>query len=455
MILDEQVANLLADPPADTLTHHHNQQLCEITEHLATLRRAVQVAQWRELDEMTTRQASTRALDTTANWLHTHSELLLPDARALVKMSIRICAHPTVLTAFATGAISEREAKYVVDYLAHPPKEMYTHPGTGQRLPEKDRDTIRDEVRDFLLLATAARDMRTLRAEGDKLRDVLSREPHPGHDTDRNTLHITTISHGRVDLKGNLDTETGESLRRALEPFMAPRPEYDGTPDRRSPSQICAEAFSELLRRSHPGADGAAGTRIRPRICVYIPLDVLFGDIPTHARCIQMITDGRIQEYLDASTRGWTPRMGSIALAAAQRLACDCELTMIGTDLHGAPLTVDTATRFATDKHRIALEGRDHGCSFPGCDRPADWTQAHHIIAWETRHQTQIDGLCLLCTAHHVAVHHHGWDVAMGENRFPVFRPPATIDPLRRWRNSHSAHVHDPPSPHIFFTDAA
>ena len=32
----------------------------------------------------------------------------------------------------------------------------------------------------------------------------------------------------------------------------------------------------------------------------------------------------------------------------------------------------------------------------------------------------------------HVA-HHHGWDVAMSESRFPVFRPPG----------------------HVFFTDAA
>ena len=460
MVIGEQVLDLLANPPAPDLTGHHNSHLCEITEHLVRVQRAVRVAQWRELDEMVTRDGTRRAVDITADWLHAHSSLLLSDARTLVRMAVRMCASPTVLQAFASGAIGEREAMYIGDFLAHPPKSMDTDPSTGKPRPEADRITLRDAARDYLLLAAGSRDMRVLRAEGESLRDVLAGEISPGDDIDRNTLEIARYGRGRVRLRGDVDTETGENLLRALEPFMAACPDFDGGADKRSHARKRADALAELARRHQPaeadGEDGAsavAGTLIRPRISIHIPIELLFGDIPTHAETCRMIKDGRIHEVLDRTGRGWMSRMGSISLAAAKRLACDCELTMIGSDIHGAPLTVNTAKRFASKKHRIALEGRDRGCAFPSCDRPPDWTQAHHIIPWETRHETQIDGLTLLCAAHHVAVHHQGWEVAMGRTRFPVFRPPTAIDPLTRWRDSAGNLVDDPPGPEVLFAD--
>lgn len=479
--IGEQVVDLLANPPAPDLTGHNNYQLCENAAELARLQRAVTVAQWRELDEMVAREGSRRAIDITADWLHAHSALLLHDARALVIMSVRMCANAPVLQAFAAGEIGEREAKYVVDFLAHPPKDMYVKPSpcpdedsgaaAETAMSEEERETVRGEVRDFLLLAAGSRDIRVLRAEGERIRDVLSREVSPGDDIDRNNLDIAHYGKGRVYVRGDLDTETGENLLRALQPFMDRRPEFDGTEDKRGNSRRRADALSEWARRSQPvetaeadaDGDGAAdsadgscadraasaaanrGAVVRPRISIHIPIELLFGDIPTHAEACQMILDGRIEEVLERTGRGWVSRMDSVSLATAKRLACDCELTMIGADLNGAPLTVNTGQRLANKKLRIALEARDKGCSFPGCDRPVDWTQAHHMIRWELLHETQIDGLCLLCTAHHVAVHHQGWDVALGRNRFPVFRPPARIDPLRRWRGSDGNLTDDPP----------
>ncbi|WP_242419678.1 HNH endonuclease signature motif containing protein, partial [Frankia sp. CpI1-P] len=31
---------------------------------------------------------------------------------------------------------------------------------------------------------------------------------------------------------------------------------------------------------------------------------------------------------------------------------------------------------------RRALAARDRGCTFPGCDRPPSWCEAHHVIHW-------------------------------------------------------------------------
>lgn len=490
--ISAQVIDLLAHPPAPDLTSHHNAALCSITEELLRVQRALTVAQWREIDEMVTREGTRRAVDITADWLHAHSALLLHEARALVIMAVRMCADPALLHAYANGDIHEREAKFITDYLAHPPKGMRTDPTTGQPRPAEEQAALREAALDFLLLAAGARDMRFLRAEAEKLRERISGDIHPGDDIDRNSLEIAPYGtgDGRIRVRGDFDTVTGNNLLSALEPYMDTCREHDGSPDRRSHPRRQADAFSELMRRHQPPAgqtgaerdqsaagqtsvdqtaadktaeseDGTASDAdhppaapSRPRINIYIPIEQLFGEIPTHAETCQMIKDGRIQEVLDRTSRIWMPFMGSISLAAAQRLACDCELTMIGADIHGAPLTVNTAKRFASKKHRIALEGRDKGCAFPCCDRPAAWTQAHHMIPWETRHETQIDGLVLVCTAHHVAIHHQGWDVALGANRFPVFRPPARIDPLRRWLDGNGNHVDDPPNPESFFQDS-
>ncbi|HEY8755920.1 MAG TPA: HNH endonuclease signature motif containing protein [Candidatus Dormibacteraeota bacterium] len=42
---------------------------------------------------------------------------------------------------------------------------------------------------------------------------------------------------------------------------------------------------------------------------------------------------------------------------------------------------------------RAALNFRDKGCRWPGCDRPASWTAAHHVIHWAQGGRTDLDNL--------------------------------------------------------------
>ncbi|MGZ4619080.1 MAG: HNH endonuclease signature motif containing protein [Frankiaceae bacterium] len=79
---------------------------------------------------------------------------------------------------------------------------------------------------------------------------------------------------------------------------------------------------------------------------------------------------------------------------------------------------------------------RDRGCAFPGCDRPARWTQAHHIEHWSDGGATATDNCVLLCAAHHRAVHHSGWRVRIEPDHLPSFYPPAWIDPEQRARRN-------------------
>lgn len=50
---------------------------------------------------------------------------------------------------------------------------------------------------------------------------------------------------------------------------------------------------------------------------------------------------------------------------------------------------------------RRALDLRDGGCTHPGCDIPARWCDAHHIVHWAEGGSTEAPNLRLLCRRHH------------------------------------------------------
>ncbi|MBA2640533.1 MAG: HNH endonuclease, partial [Nocardioidaceae bacterium] len=80
---------------------------------------------------------------------------------------------------------------------------------------------------------------------------------------------------------------------------------------------------------------------------------------------------------------------------------------------------------------RRAVEVRDIGCAFPGCTRPADWTNVHHIVHWVDGGPTTLDNGVLLCGTHHRTIHRGDWHVQLGTHRKPEFLPPPWIDPDR------------------------
>jgi HNH endonuclease len=73
------------------------------------------------------------------------------------------------------------------------------------------------------------------------------------------------------------------------------------------------------------------------------------------------------------------------------------------------PLELGRAVRVVSAAQRTALAVRDGGCSFPGCDRPLAWCDAHHLRHWLHGGPTDLANLVLLCRAHHRAVHEGGW----------------------------------------------
>ncbi|NUR70997.1 MAG: DUF222 domain-containing protein, partial [Hamadaea sp.] len=115
-----------------------------------------------------------------------------------------------------------------------------------------------------------------------------------------------------------------------------------------------------------------------------------------------------------------------------RRLACDAVIipAVLGGD--GQVLDVGRARRLIDGPLRRALVLRDRGCAFPGCDRPPQWCDGHHVQAWADGGTTCLANSVLLCGFHHREIHHGHWQVRIRTDGFPEFLPPAFIDPFRR-----------------------
>jgi hypothetical protein len=110
---------------------------------------------------------------------------------------------------------------------------------------------------------------------------------------------------------------------------------------------------------------------------------------------------------------GELPDGSVLAGETVRRLACDAKITRIVLDGASQPLDVGRARRTVTAAQRRALRVRDGGCRFPGCDRPVEWTDAHHVRWWSRGGRTDIGELILLCRTHHTAVHEGGWHIRL------------------------------------------
>ncbi|MDN6135439.1 MAG: HNH endonuclease, partial [Brevibacterium sp.] len=95
-------------------------------------------------------------------------------------------------------------------------------------------------------------------------------------------------------------------------------------------------------------------------------------------------------------------------------------------------MQVATENRYANAKQIAILTARDQGCTFPGCDAPPGWCDAHHIVEWAQQGKTDINNMMLSCSAHHHLLDRSDWETVMLKDGRPAWVPPASIDPARR-----------------------
>ncbi len=381
-----------------------------------------------------------------AGWL-TSTTLLSPSkANRIVALARGMAAFPDIADAVNTGVMSVDHAALILTFAETPP----------ENLPEEGRDAARKA----LIKAATGPDARTgrIRAAITRLEDSFGSKKPPAEDTDRNELFASKTLNGRLVLKGDFDAVTGEKLLTALSPLTEPHPAADGTQDDRSPAKRRADAFGHILDQYLASSDRPIEGGERPHVNLHISLRDLT-DLRDSADADDITDDetsraaaesddaaqpatadrGAYRDLFgDGTSVGWLPWMGPLSRNTSRQLACDCVLTAIVMDENGNPLNLARTARTVTAKQRKALTARDHGCAFPGCGKPAAWTEGHHIWHWGDGGPTDMNNLVLLCGFHHRLMHHSDWEVFIGTDNHPWFVPPATVDPYRQPRQSHA-----------------
>jgi hypothetical protein len=120
-----------------------------------------------------------------------------------------------------------------------------------------------------------------------------------------------------------------------------------------------------------------------------------------------------------------------VSIETVERIVCESGTIPIAFDEQGQCLDLGREQRLYTTRQRIALAARDGGCTWPGCDRPASWTEAHHINHWARDHgNTDIADGVLLCRHHHMLLHNNHWQITRTGSQYWLI-PPASEDPTR------------------------
>jgi hypothetical protein len=292
-----------------------------------------------------------------------------------------------------------------------------------QRMPESAQAVYQGEIGFAHLKAMA----RTANAVGTKFDEAplleQARENSPGkfyyicnhyrHAADRKgfeaeqadlvenrNLWISTCEDGTVLLSGTFDPEGGAAILTKLDPLAR----KSGAHDDRSREKRFGDALVEL----------ASGGGSQAQIQVTSSLETLLG-------------------LAGAPAADMEHSSVPICSKTIERLACDSSISRILLDSESTVIDVGRSKRVVSEPARRALTARDGHCRWPGCERPASWSAAHHVVHWIHGGTTDLDNLILLCHRHHWMVHEGNWQIVRGDDgRMLTIPPTVTFGPPSR-----------------------
>ncbi len=317
----------------------------------------------------------------------------------------------SVAAAVATGRLSVAAAEAIRVGLGQPAEQV-----SAESLGDAAAELVR-EAREVTLERLAA----SARARRDELDEagIALREQER---RDRRYLHLIPQPDGMTRISGLLDPESAAGLVGAIDAVTAPR---RGGPRFVDPDQ----------------ANRAAALEHDPRTTPQLALDALVElvRIATLADSGRVLGARRVAVRLHVAERDLRRGVGAarlegqtepVSIATAQRQACESGLLPITISSDGQPLDLGRTQRLFTGRQRIALAARDGGCRFPGCERPPEWCEAHHINEWaRDAGRTDLRDGMLLCRHHHMLVHNNGWRITRtGPADYHLLPPPDAAD---------------------------
>jgi len=312
-----------------------------------------------------------------ADWLMTHSYHLEPaDASRIVKLA-HLCALPknqVMAAAVSGGTVTVRKAMTALRQLGQVEHDLA--PGKREQA-----------LASLTLMAQTGYDRHVI-AVGRALMALVGADRSLEHNEAAlkalTSLRLCPMENGMLRISGQLDPEAGAVLTAALDPLSAPNPcSENGGRDPRPADRRRAEALIEVCRRA-TAAGGDAPATTKAQIVVLIDNDLLTDAV--HGSGVTLTGDVLSPETI-------------------RRLGCDASIIPMVLGSQGQPLDVGQTKRLVTPALLAALWVRDQACTFPGCGRPPQWCDAHHVKHWADGGPTRLLNLTLLCAHHHTWVH--------------------------------------------------
>jgi len=327
-------------------------------------------------------------------WLRGHHRLSQGEASRLVRNGRALEALPSLAAAASTGGVTA-EAMSLIAPVA-----------STDNLARAEGQGVDVAAIDAALATVAATRPHT------ELRQVVGHylarldpdgsEPDP---TEQRSFVSNRDAHGMVTGRFVLDTIGGEKVLAAVESIVqATRP----AGDTRTRSQQQADALVQLADNALASGDLPTMRTVKPHVAVVIDLDDLVDDRA-------------------GAGAGRTGFGAMISAARARWVACDSVVSRVVMGPDGQPLDLGRTHRVVPPHLRRAVEIRDRGCVFAGCDAPSHWCDVHHVLEWLAHDgDTSLENSALLCERHHTKVHHGFRVERQPDGRWRTWRPAGT-----------------------------
>jgi hypothetical protein len=345
-----------------------------------------------------------------ASWLRDQTGTSARDAGGRVRTAEGLADLPQVHEALADGMITHAHAATLARAASRTPEVVDEQAELLRRAVGQSADAFERTVHTW-----------ERRRAADAGADAFERQ-HA-----RRSVTVTTgIDDGLTVLQARLDPVAGATVTSALDRIAEELWRADGAA---AGARIVdlhvrrADALVEMARRAMAVEIGSAK---RPDPAVMVLID--------HRTLLAELAEAGVCELGDGT---------ALAPATARRLACSAGILPVVLDGKSRPLDLGTSQRYASAAQRLALMARDGGCVFPGCDRPHEWCDAHHLDEFP-RGPTDLANLALVCEAHHHTVHEGGWRLEPTAEGGWRARSPAGLERIRATRRRQPSP--DPPA---------
>lgn len=347
---------------------------------------------------------------TLATWLAAYSAVELPEARRLARLAGLCHRHPRLRAAVLGGDLSFGRADLLAAHAAGA-REGHLDPSLPTLLRESRRLNRFDDWASLLTHWCSYVDQ------------DLSRPPNAF----RNELHLSQSLFGQGEIHGWLDPEVLVTVAAGLDAFLPDPDPKDGPVPPRTLAQRKADALGDMAAWAITGTvddedacggnDAAGGDEDRSA-----------GDQPERVRrpvvkrrsgvtaniTIDLRTFAGDRRFDQLDGFGLRCDRWTIGRSVAEQLLCDAGL--VATLFDGRRTIIDASDRSEqfTAAQRRALAARDGGCVFPDCDRPAKFSDAHHLHPRSRGGTDRVSTACLGCRFHHRLLH-RGWSLHFDE----------------------------------------